>query len=73
MLTQAVIASTLEMVALMMLSVSERNAMEPASRKTLKQRLAWLKNWVSSLRMILEYLSNKISMNAKVRNAVTNV
>ena len=74
MMKQAAIVSALETVMIVALSVSKMKAIETAAMKTLMYRLALLRrNWVNSVRMSLLYLFNKMSIDAKVRNMITNV
>jgi hypothetical protein len=71
MMRQAASVSILETVMTIIFSVSKMNATETAARKTPKYRLALLrKNWANSMRMSLEYLTNKIRIDAKARNII---
>jgi hypothetical protein len=71
---QAIIAREPEIVIATMLSVLETATIEITSRKTPKYNPASLrKNSVNSDRIILLYLINRISMEAKARNMITRV
>jgi len=73
-ITQAIIAKALEAVMIVALSVSRMKAIETATRKTPKYRLALLRrNWVNSVRISLRYLFSKMIIDVKVRNTTMKV
>jgi len=71
---QETIASRLEIVTIVMLSVFIMNAIEIAVRKIPMYKLALLlRNSLNSLMMVFEYLANKVNINTKAKKMTKNM